>query len=653
MSFNMKNIKKKMNFFKIKKPNKNKKGPKLFSQITTVVFFIALMILLTSVIYSNKGIKNISISQLATLVAEHHIKEINVELDDLSIIKNDGTKLKSKKEKDGTLTESLRNLGVPPQSIVASNIKQKKPSSFWYYFGKFLPFLFPFLLLGVIIFLFSKQAKGGGAMQAFSFGNSRAKFIDPKDKKNRVTFKDVAGAKEAKSELMEIVDFLKSPQKYLNIGAEIPKGLLMMGQPGTGKTLLARAIAGEAEVPFFSVSGSEFVEMFVGVGASRVRDLFTQAKKMSPSIIFIDEIDAIGRTRGGGVGGGNDEREQTLNQILTEMDGFEKNQKVIVVAATNRPEVLDPALLRPGRFDRRVVIDLPDRSDREKILEIHGSKKPYEKDIDLKVIAERTPGFSGADLQSLMNEAAILAAKENRKKLKQNDLIVSIEKVMLGPERKSHIPSEEEKIKTAYHEVGHALVASLTEYADPVHKVSIIPRGRTGGYTMNLPFDDKRMKTKKDFLSEISVLLGGYITEKMVFDDITTGPSNDLMVASDLARRMVTVYGMSDKVGTVCYDGRGSGISQVGADHGSVASVSEKTHLLIDAEVKKIIDGQYKEAQGLLKKHEKALHGISKSLLKEETLERAEFEKLLKKYKIRVKEKGDVKKRFVINKGKK
>ena len=642
-----------MDFLNNKKNNKKKKKKnakeKIFSQIITIFFILALMIMISTYISSQKDIEEINISQLATLISERQIKEIQVELNKLKIIKKDETELKGKKEFQGTLTETLRNLEVSGEDIIYANIKTIKPSGFFHYFSKFLPFLFPILLLALIIYFIVKQSKGG-MMQAFSFGTSKARFIDPKDKKNRITFKDVAGAKEAKEELIEVVDFLKSPQKYFDIGAEIPKGLLMMGAPGTGKTLLARAVAGEAEVPFFSVSGSEFVEMFVGVGASRVRDLFGQAKKMSPSIIFIDEIDAIGRVRGTGVGGGNDEREQTLNQILTEMDGFEKNQKVIVIAATNRPEVLDPALLRPGRFDRRVHIDLPDKQDREKILDVHGKKKPFEKNIDLKVIAERTPGFSGADLQSLMNEGAILAAREERKKLSQNDLLISIEKVMLGPERKSHLMSREDKIKTAYHEVGHALVSSLLEYADPVHKISIIPRGRVGGYTMNLPFDDRKMQTKNNFLAQITTLLGGYVTEKIVFGDVSTGPSNDLKVASEIVRAMVMRYGMSEKAGLISYDGTMSGISQVGADRGSVAKISSQTALLIDTEVKRIIDEQYKIAENLLKKHEEALHGISEVLIKKEVLERAEFENLLEKYKIKVKKKEDVKKMFKIKK---
>ncbi|MBT3283053.1 ATP-dependent zinc metalloprotease FtsH, partial [bacterium] len=420
----------------------------------------------------------------------------------------------------------------------------------------------PLIFIIFFIWFLSRQVKGAG-MQAFSFGQSKARMIDPKDKAQRVTFKDVAGAKEAKQELSEIVDFLKNPKKFLEIGARIPKGIVLMGAPGTGKTLLARAVAGEAGVPFFSISGSEFVEMFVGVGASRVRDLFKLAKKTSPAIIFIDEIDAVGRVRGVGAGGGNDEREQTLNQILVEMDGFEPNEKVIVMAATNRPDVLDPALLRPGRFDRRVTIDLPDRKDREEILKIHARKKPLADDVNFTTVAERTPGFSGADLYSLVNEAAILAAREDRKQVAQFDLIRSIEKVMLGPERKSHVLSKREKEITAYHEAGHALVASVLPYADPVHKISIISRGRAAGYTLHLPFEDRKMQSRKEFIDDIAVSLGGYLAEKMVFDDLTTGASNDLQVLTALARNMVTKYGMSDKMGPVALEG-GNGQAMFG-----------------------------------------------------------------------------------------
>jgi cell division protease FtsH len=454
-----------------------------------------------------------------------------------------------------------------------------------------------------------------------------------------VTFKDVAGAKEAKVELLEIVDFLKNPKKFLDIGARIPKGILLMGAPGTGKTMLARAVAGEAGVPFFSISGSEFVEMFVGVGASRVRDLFLTAKRTAPAIIFLDEIDAVGRVRGTGVGGGNDEREQTLNQILVEMDGFEPNEKVIVMAATNRPDVLDPALVRPGRFDRRVVIDLPDRQDRLEVLQIHARKKPLAEDVNLSVIAERTPGFSGADLANLMNEAAILAARENRKSVAQFDLIRSIEKVMLGPERKTNVMNMREKGITAYHEAGHAIVASLLPYADPVHKISIISRGRAAGYTLKLPFEDKRMQSKKEFLDDIAMSLGGYVAEKEVFGDVTTGPSNDIQVLTALARDMVTRYGMSDKMGTMALVGDG-GRAMFG--NGVDGGFSEKVSAEVDAEVKKIIDHAYKKAEDIITEHRKLLDAVANRLIEVETLEREEFEQILLVHGIQPKKKQEI-----------
>ena len=413
-----------------------------------------------------------------------------------------------------------------------------------------------------------------------------------------------------------------------------------MGAPGTGKTLLARAVAGEAGVPFFTISGSEFVEMFVGVGASRVRDLFQTAKKAAPSIIFVDEIDAVGRVRGTGVGGGNDEREQTLNQILVEMDGFEPNEKVIVMAATNRPDVLDPALLRPGRFDRRVMIDLPDRKDREEILQTHSRLKPLGPDVKLAVIAERTPGFSGADLANLMNEAAILAAREDRTEITQYDLIRSIEKVMLGPERRSHVLNRREKEITAYHEAGHAIVASVLPYADPVHKVSIISRGRAAGYTLKLPFDDKRMQSRKEFLDDIAVSLGGYIAEKMIFDDLTTGASNDLQVLTGLARDMVTRYGMSEKFGAIALDaGHGRTMFGAGLEGGEI---SEEVAAQVDDEVKKIIAGAYKKAEDVMHKHRVAFEAIAKRLIEVETLERDEFEDILRANGVTPKQKQDI-----------
>jgi cell division protease FtsH len=477
----------------------------------------------------------------------------------------------------------------------------------------------------------------GAGVQAFTFGQSKAKITDPNDKNNRVTFKDIAGAKEAKQELSEIVDFLRNPKKFLDIGARIPKGVLLTGSPGTGKTLLARAVAGEAGVPFFHLSGSEFVEMFVGVGASRVRDLFDMAKKASPAIIFIDEIDAVGRVRGTGVGGGNDEREQTLNQILVEMDGFEPNEKVIVMAATNRNDVLDPALLRPGRFDRRVVLDLPDRHDREEILKIHARKKPLAEDVNLTVIAERTPGFSGADLYSIMNEGAILAAREERKIIGQFDLIRSIEKVMMGPERKSHLMSPQEKKITAYHEAGHALVASVLPHADPVHKVSIVARGRAGGYTLKLPLEDRKLQSKKEFMDDIAMSLGGYVAEETIFGDITTGPSNDLQVATSLARAMVTRWGMSDAIGPVALESDG-GRTMFGRGVDD-KEYSEAKSAEIDAEVSKIMQAGFASARKVIGEYRKTLDAIAEKLIEVETLEQKEYEDIIKAHGIKLKKK--------------
>jgi cell division protease FtsH len=506
----------------------------------------------------------------------------------------------------------LFNYGVKPDALAKTVIEIKNENGFGYWMANILPFALPILFIIIFFWYLSRQVKGAG-MQAFTFGQSKARITDPNDKNNKVTFKDVAGCREAKEELKEIVDFLKSPKKFLDIGARIPKGVILTGAPGTGKTLLARAVAGEAGVPFFHLSGSEFVEMFVGVGASRVRDLFKMAKKAAPAIVFIDEIDAIGRTRGGGFGGGNDEREQTLNQILVEMDGFEPNDKVIVMAATNRPDVLDPALIRPGRFDRKVILDLPDRADREEILKIHA-------------VAERTPGFSGADLYSLMNEGAILAARENRKKVFQFDLIRAIEKVMLGPERKSHLLSKKEKEITAYHEAGHALVASVLPNADPVHKVSIIARGNAGGYTLKLPLEERRLQSKKEFIDDIAMSLGGYVAEKMIFGDITTGPTNDLQMATNLARAMVTRFGMSDVIGPVSLEAT---VGRTQFAETMEREYSEDISKKIDSEVSKIINNGIKTAEEVLSEHKKALDAIAHKLIEVETLEREDFEKII------------------------
>ena len=605
-------------------PPKRSIGSYLFSAL----MIFAIIIGLYGAIADSVGKKPevVALSQVARLVSAGEIKTISVDGQDLSITKNDDTVLRSKKEANASIIETLGAYGVEESKISAVDISVVSQSGFAFFLLNILPILLPVILIGFFFWMLTRQAKGAG-MQAFSFGQSKARVTDPNDKNNKVAFKDVAGAREAKEELKEIVDFLRNPKKFLDIGAQIPKGVLLTGAPGTGKTLLARAVAGEAGVPFFHLSGSEFVEMFVGVGASRVRDLFKMAKRASPAIIFVDEIDAVGRVRGTGYGGGNDEREQTLNQILVEMDGFEPNDKVIVMAATNRSDVLDPALLRPGRFDRRVTLDLPDRRDREEILAVHAKKKPLAEDVNLTVVADRTPGFSGADLYSLMNEGAILAARENRKAVAQFDLIRSIEKVMLGPERKSHLLTEHEKKVVAYHEAGHALIASVLPDADPVHKVTIVSRGSAGGYTLKLPLEEKKLQTRQEFLDDIAMSLGGYVAEKMVFGDITTGPSGDLQTLTNLARAMVTRWGMSDHIGPIALENDG-GRALYGAAVNS-KEYSEKMSALIDAEVEKIIKDAYTRATEVLTTHRKALDAIADKLIEVETLEQNEYDALI------------------------
>ena len=626
-----------LNFNEMKK--KVPLGPGNFwnNMLTTVLLLILITAIFSYITEKNDKPEELTLTDVVAQVKVGEVKTIvvrgaSLEIDYVDDTRTDG---EAKREVDASITESLTNLGVTTEELSKVQIDVQRETGFAYWFGQFAPFLFPLVFLGLVIWFFTRSVKGAG-MQALNFGSSKARMIDPNDLNQKVTFKDVAGAKEAKRELEEIVDFLKNPKKFLEIGAEIPKGVMMMGAPGTGKTLLARAVAGEAGVPFYSISGSEFVEMFVGVGASRVRDLFSMAKKSAPSIIFIDEIDAVGRVRGTGVGGGNDEREQTLNQILVEMDGFEPNAKVIVMAATNRPDVLDPALLRPGRFDRRVTIDLPDRKDRADILKVHVRKKPLAEDVNLEIIAQRTPGFSGADLYSLMNEAAILAAREGRKTVGQFDMIRSIEKVMLGPERQSHVLSRHEKLVTAYHEVGHALVASVLPHADPVQKISIISRGRAAGYTLKLPDQDRRMHTKKEFLDDIAMTLGGYVTEEMIFGDLSTGPSNDLQVVANLAHDMVTLYGMSDKIGPVALEGTGG--RMIGGGYSENRGYSPEVAKIIDDEVARIIDEGKVRAKEVLTRHRTALEGISKKLAEVETLEREEYEVLLKQYGVEIKD---------------
>lgn len=510
------------------------------------------------------------------------------------------------------------------------DINVKKPSESSQWMGILGSLILPILFL-IFIIIITKGFQAGGS-QAMSFGKSKAKLM--LDNKVKITFKDVAGIDEEKQELQEIVDFLKNGEKYIKLGAKIPKGVLLVGIPGTGKTLMAKAVAGEAGVPFFSISGSDFVEMFVGVGASRVRDLFEQAKKHQPCIIFIDEIDAVGRQRGAGLGGGHDEREQTLNQLLVEMDGFDENTNIIIIAATNRPDILDNALLRPGRFDRQIVINRPDILGREQILAVHAKNKPLSDEVDLKVVAKRTPGFTGADLQNLLNEAALLAARQNKAKIEMADLEEASDKVMAGPEKKSRIISDEEKENTAYHEVGHALLSKLLGNCDPLHKVSIIPRGMALGITMTLPEKDHLTLRKDQLLDRITMTLGGRVAEELTYgpNSITTGASNDLEKVTALARKMVTSYGMSDKMGNMAY-GKSEEHVFMGRDFGHTRDFSEEIAADIDKEVKKIVDDCYANATKLLSDNKDMLEYISKKLLEEETLDEKEFVALMDKVK--------------------
>ena len=569
---------------------------------------------------------NITLSDLVNQVNDNQVKQITIDGNKLQIVKSDGTNEAATKETESSLSQSLDNYGVDKGKLqqVQVTVKDSSSSAFW--LGTILPFVLPFILIAGFIWFMMRQAQRGNS-QALSFGLSRARMIDPKDKKKRITFKDVAGAMEAKEELKEIVEFLRHPKKFLEIGARIPKGVLLLGPPGTGKTLMAKAVAGEAGVPFFNISGSEFVEMFVGVGASRVRDLFKQAKKSAPAIVFIDEIDAVGRHRGAGLGGGHDEREQTLNQILVEMDGFETDTNVIVIAATNRPDVLDPALLRPGRFDRRVLLDLPDINEREAILKIHVKNKPLTKEVNLRMLAERTPGFSGADLANLVNEAAILSARKGKKIIDMEELTNSIEKVILGPERRSKVINEKEKKIIAYHEAGHALVASSLPNADPVHKISIISRGHAGGYTLAVPSEDKRLHSRAYFIDELATLLGGYVSEKMEFGDMTTGASNDLERATHLAREMITRYGMSN-LGARTF-GHKEELVFLGKEISEDKNYSEYTAQEIDKEVTRFINEADQSAEKILTQKKNVLKKIAETLLEKETIEKEEFEKLL------------------------
>ena len=595
-----------------------KKIPKQL--IYLVVSIVVLGGLLAAASYSEKKPTQVSLSQVIEQTSQDKVEKIEVDGDQLNVTLKDGTKELSYKEKSA----NLKDYGLDYNKV---KVEVKNPDGGINRWLDLILSILPVVLIVGFLYFIMRQAQGSNN-QAMSFGKSKARVSGLE--KQKVRFSDVAGSIEAKTELDEIVEFLKYPKKFEALGAKIPKGVLLFGSPGTGKTLLARAVAGEADVPFFSISGSEFVEMFVGVGASRVRDLFNKAKKNAPCIIFIDEVDAVGRQRGTGLGGGHDEREQTLNQILVEMDGFEQGTNVIVMAATNRPDVLDPALLRPGRFDRRVTLDLPDMNAREEILVVHTKAKPLDKNVDLKEVAKKTPGVSGADLANITNEAAIFAARNNQKKITLADFHEAVEKIALGPERKSHVLNEKEKEITAYHEAGHALLSHLLPHCNPVHKVSIVSRGMAGGVTWSLPLEDKHLHSVADFKDDIAMALGGRTAEQLVFGDITTGASSDLKHANDLARRMITDYGMSPKLSNQVF-GDSEGSTFLGRSMGEGRNYSEEVAGKIDEEVQKLIREATATANKVIVKNRDKLNLIAKTLLEKETIEGKQFEKLFEK----------------------
>ena len=597
------------------------------SSLIYLLLFIAIIVM---VVYnfqqSTPNQEKLPINKLASDIQNGLIQRISIEDDNrLRAVYADGSEKTSQKEQDATLIEQLTALGVKPEQFDASKVKiEVKPPSPLLGVATILGYVLPFLVLAGVFWFVFRQAQGSNNA-AMSFGKSRARMFTGDQPK--VTFEDVAGIEEAKEELQEVVEFLREPEKFISLGARIPKGVLLVGPPGTGKTLLAKAVSGEAAVPFFSISGSEFVEMFVGVGASRVRDLFDQAKRHSPCIVFVDEIDAVGRQRGAGLGGSHDEREQTLNQMLVEMDGFDTDTNVIIVAATNRPDILDPALLRPGRFDRRVILDRPDMRGREAILKVHTKGKPLGTDINLGVLARSTPGFVGADLENLVNEAAILAARRNKKSIGQNEMEEAIDRVIAGPERKSRLISVEEKRIVAYHEAGHAVVMNAIPEADPVHKVSIIARGMAGGYTLALPEDDRTLMPRKKMIADMAGLLGGRAAEELVFDDITSGAANDLERVTRMARAMVTRLGMSDSLGPLVY-GQKEELIFLGREISEQRDYSEETAEKIDGEVRRIIQEAHDKARTILAQYRERLDAIAHRLLEVETVTRDEFENI-------------------------
>ena len=591
-----------------------------------LLILVALVALFYNLITPQDGVQQATVSQIAAELRDGNVRSIEVEGDELRVLLNDSDEqpVRALKEQDVGLPEQLLSLGVTPEQIQAANIKYNAPSQ-WNGIFPILASFLPLLIFGAFLFFMLRQAQGSNN-QAMSFGKSRARLFT--GDKPTVTFADVAGVEEAKEELGEIVEFLKEPEKFVALGARIPKGVLMVGPPGTGKTLLARAVAGEAGVPFFSISGSEFVEMFVGVGASRVRDLFEQAKRNAPCIIFIDEIDAVGRQRGAGLGGSHDEREQTLNQILVEMDGFDTETNIIIIAATNRPDILDPALLRPGRFDRRVTLDRPDLNGRRAILDVHVRGKPLSKDVDLHIVAAGTPGFSGADIENLVNEAAILTARRNKKAITMSEMQEAIERVLMGPERKSRLISKREKRVIAFHEAGHAVVKHFLPLCNPVHKITIVSRGMAGGYVLALPKEDENFMRRAKFMEEMAGMLGGRVAEEITFGDVTTGASNDLERVTQMARAMVTRYGMSPKLGPMTF-GEREELIFLGREISEQRNYSEDVAELIDAEVRAIVDEAYANARRVLDANQDKLGVLAEALMEKETMGREEFVALM------------------------
>jgi cell division protease FtsH len=600
------------------------------STIVYILFFAAIMIL---VVYQFRQSANsqetLSLNEVAADIKAGKISRITENDNRLAVIYEEGAQEIEKlshKDPTATLVDQLKELGVTTEDLAAEKIKiEIQPPSAWLSVATAVGYILPFIFIGAVFWFVFRQAQGSNNA-AMSFGKSRARMFT--GDQPTVTFMDVAGVEEAKEELKEVVEFLREPEKFISLGARIPKGVLLVGPPGTGKTLLAKAVSGEAGVPFFSISGSEFVEMFVGVGASRVRDLFDQAKRHSPCIVFVDEIDAVGRQRGAGLGGSHDEREQTLNQMLVEMDGFDTDTNIIIMAATNRPDILDPALLRPGRFDRRVVLDRPDMRGREAILKVHVKGKPLAPSANLTVLARSTPGFVGADLENLINEAAILAARRNKKMIEQPELEEAIERVIAGPERRSRLISEEEKRIVAYHEAGHAIVGHVLPNTDPVHKVTIVARGMAGGYTMALPTEDRTLVSRGKILDDLAFTLGGRAAEEIVFNDITSGASNDLERVTKMARSMVTRLGMSEHLGPMVY-GQKEELIFLGREISEQRDYSEAVAELIDQEVRKLVNDAYEKARDILTQYREKLDAVAAKLLEVETLSREEFEAII------------------------